>query len=41
MASKVNKPLEIFIFKPHNIKTELWPLDIKEISGIGKKQLKN
>ncbi|WP_375315080.1 Y-family DNA polymerase [Spiroplasma endosymbiont of Tipula paludosa] len=44
MASKVNKPLGIFIFKPHNIKTKLWPLDIKELSGIGKKtteKLKN
>lgn len=37
MASKINKPQGIFIFNENNIAQKLWPLDIKDLYGIGKK----
>ncbi|MFV0382162.1 MAG: DNA polymerase IV [Breznakia sp.] len=37
MASDRYKPMGIFVLRKQEIQTKLWPLDIKEMFGIGKK----
>ena len=37
MASDMRKPMGITVLRKQEIKTKLWPLDVKEMYGIGKK----
>ena len=38
MASDMKKPMGITVLNRHNYKELMWPLDISDMFGVGKKQ---